>query len=84
LTELLRARNLLPSMAQTVDYWLTADDDIPVLRVMSEAASLRAKGFSVEYALRRQSVSKQRKAAITAGARNIVHLTNSTATDSSV
>lgn len=80
LTELLRARKLLPPTAQSVDYWLTADDDVPVTRVMAEAASLRAEGFSVEYALRRQSVSKQRKAAIGAGARNIIHLTNSAAT----
>lgn len=80
LTELLRARKLLPPTAQSVDYWLTADDDVPMTRVMAEAATLRAEGFSVEYALRRQSVSKQRKAAIGAGARNIIHLTSSAAT----
>lgn len=84
LTELLRARNLMPAAEPSVDYWLTADDDVPVSTVMSEAAALRAKGFSVEYALRRQSSSKQRKAAIAAGARNIVHITNSTTVDSHV
>ena len=81
LTELLRARKLMPAAEPSVDYWLTADDDVPVSTVMSEAAALRAKGFSVEYALRRQSSSKQRKAAIAAGARNIVHITNSTTVD---
>jgi histidyl-tRNA synthetase len=84
LTELLRARKLMPGMSPAVDYWITADDDVPVTRVMSEAAELRGRGFSVEYALRHQSGSKQRKSAIAAGARNILHLTNSTAADSHV
>lgn len=84
LTELLRARNLLPVTDPAVDYWLTADEDVPVALVMAEAARLRATGFSVEYALRRQSVSKQRKAAVAAGARSIIHLTNSTMADSNV
>lgn len=76
LTELLRARKLLPPSESSVDYWLTADEDVPVTTVMSEAGRLRAQGFSVEYALRRQSPSKQRKSAIAAGARNIIHITN--------
>lgn len=76
LTELLRARDLLPASAPSLDYWLTADDDVPLTRVMTEAATLRAQGFSVEYALRRQSSSKQRKSAIAAGARTIIHITN--------
>ena len=84
LTELLRSRGLLPGTAASVDYWLTTDDDVPVSRVMSEAAALRAQGYSVEYALRRQSGSKQRKAAIAAGARNIIHITNSAAADAHV
>ncbi len=76
LTELLRARKLLPPSESSIDYWLTADEDVPVTTVMSEAGRLRAQGFSVEYALRRQSASKQRKSAIAAGARNIIHITN--------
>jgi histidyl-tRNA synthetase len=76
LTELLRARHLLAGSEPSIDYWLTADDDVPLSRVMAEAERLRAQGFSVEYALRRQSASKQRKAAMAAGARNIVHITN--------
>jgi histidyl-tRNA synthetase len=82
LTELLRARKLLPAVDPAIDYWLTADDDVPIVRVMSEAASLRAQGFSVEYALRQQSTSKQRKAAVAAGARNIIHITNAQTTGS--
>ena len=84
LTELLRSRGLLPVTATSVDYWLTADDDVPVSRVMAEAAALREQGYSVEYALRRQSGSKQRKAAMVAGARHIIHLTNSTTADAHV
>ena len=79
LSELLRARGLMPSTSATIDYWLTADEDVPLTAVMSEARRLRAEGFSVEYALRRQSQSKQRKAAQAAGAAKIIHLTNSTA-----
>lgn len=79
LTELLRARKLLPATEPSVDYWLTADDDVALTRVMAEAAQLRAQGFSVEYALRRQSSSKQRKAAASAGARTIIHITNTAA-----
>jgi histidyl-tRNA synthetase len=79
LTELLRARGLLPAAEPAVDYWLTADDDVPETRVMAEAAVLRAKGFSVEYALRHQTPSKQRKAAMAAGARNIIHITSAAA-----
>ena len=79
LTELLRARKLLPATEPSLDYWLTADEDVPMTTVMSEAGRLRAEGFSVEFALRRQSTSKQRKAAIAAGARNIIHITNAVA-----
>jgi histidyl-tRNA synthetase len=77
LTELLRARKLLPSTDPSVDYWLTADEGVPMTTVMAEAGRLRAEGFSVEFALRHQSTSKQRKAALAAGARSIIHITNS-------
>ena len=77
LGELLRARNLMPAGAVALDYWLTADDDVQLTAVMAEAQRLRAEGFSVEYALRRQTVAKQRKAAVAAGAAKILHITNS-------
>jgi histidyl-tRNA synthetase len=80
LTELLRARQLLPATDASVDYWLTADEGVPITRIMAEAAQLRAQGFSVEYALRHQTPNKQRKSANAAGARTIIHLTNTAAT----
>lgn len=81
LTELLRARGLLPGYEPQCDYWIVADEDVSPSRVHAEAARLRNEGFSVEYALRRQSPSKQRKAAMAAGARHIIHLTTSTTDD---
>ncbi len=46
LTELLRARGLLPAVASaSVDYWITADDGVPLTDVMSEAAKLRQRGI---------------------------------------
>lgn len=80
LTELLRSRKLLPVTEAAVDYWLTADEDVPLTKIMAEAAQLRAQGFSVEYALRHQTPSKQRKSAISAGAHSIIHLTKPAAT----
>jgi histidyl-tRNA synthetase len=82
LTELLRSRKLLPAVEPVVDYWITADDDVTLTTVMAKAAKLRQQGFSVEYALRRQSPSKQRKSAMSAGARNIIHLSNNAASES--
>jgi histidyl-tRNA synthetase len=79
LTELLRARKLLPPAEPAIDYWITADEDVSLTRIMAEAARLRREGFSAEYALRKQTASKQRKAAASAGARNIIHLTNTEA-----
>jgi histidyl-tRNA synthetase len=43
-------------------------------RVMTEAAKRRAAGQSVEYALRPQSLSKQKKAAQASAAREFVTL----------
>ena len=43
---------------------------------MREAAGRRAAGQSVEYALRQQAVSKQKKAAQASGAREFVTLSN--------
>lgn len=84
LTELLRARKLLPVTEPSVDYWLTADEDVPLTKIMAEAAQLRAQGFSVEYALRHQTPSKQRKSANAAGAHSIIHLTNAATAGSHV
>lgn len=76
LGELLRARGLMTPPDTSVDVWLGAPEDVRIETVMSEAARRRADGQSVEYALRSQSVSKQKKAAQASGAREFVHLSN--------
>lgn len=72
LAELLRARGLMPDMAPKLDYWVYAEDDTPREALLAEVARLRASGHSVEYALRPQSLSKQKKAAHAAGAENFL------------
>ncbi|MFN2638389.1 MAG: ATP phosphoribosyltransferase regulatory subunit, partial [Gemmatimonadaceae bacterium] len=49
LTELLRARNLLPVPTLSTEYWVAADDDSMLPDVMRVAGRLRAKARSVEY-----------------------------------
>jgi histidyl-tRNA synthetase len=44
--------------------------------IMREAARLRGQGHAVEFALRPQSLSKQKKAAQASGAREFVTLSN--------
>jgi histidyl-tRNA synthetase len=60
----------------SADYWIAGEDDVPPERIMSEAARLRAEGHSVEYSLRAQSMSKQKKAAQASGAKTFVTLSN--------
>ena len=60
----------------SADYWISGADDVPLERIMREAARLRAEGHSVEYALRAQTLSKQKKAAQASGAKTFVTLTN--------
>jgi histidyl-tRNA synthetase len=81
LGELLRARGLMKPESTAVDVWITADDTVPIERVMQEAARRRAAGESVEYALRPQSLSKQKKAAQASGAREFVTLSNDDASN---
>jgi histidyl-tRNA synthetase len=76
LGELLRARGLMTAAPETADVWLAADEAVPLAVVMREAARRRAMGESVEYALREQSLSKQKKAAQASGAKEFVTLTN--------
>ncbi len=76
LGELLRAKGLMRPAEQGADVWLAADESAPLERVMREAAARRAVGQSVEYALRPQSLSKQKKAAQASGAREFVTLSN--------
>jgi histidyl-tRNA synthetase len=74
LTELLRARNLLPVAELGTEYWVAAEDDSMLPDVMSVAGRLRAKSKSVEYALRSQTLARQLKTASTVGVRNVVLL----------
>jgi histidyl-tRNA synthetase len=77
LGELLRAKGLMRPADSRADYWLSGgDDDVPLERIMSEAARLRGEGHAVEFALRPQSLSKQKKAAQASGAREFVTLSN--------
>ncbi len=76
LGELLRARGLMTAVPAEADVWLAADESVPATVVMREAARRRANGQAVEYALRQQSLSKQKKAAQASGAKEFVTLTN--------
>jgi histidyl-tRNA synthetase len=76
LGELLRAKGLMRPADSSADYWISGGDDVPLERIMREAARLRAEGHSAEYALRPQSLSKQKKAAVASGAKAFVTLSN--------
>ena len=76
LGELLRAKGLLKPVDSSPDVWVAADEATPVERVMADVARRRGAGQSVEYALRPQSVNKQKQAARASGAREFVTLSN--------
>ncbi|HEU4723109.1 MAG TPA: histidine--tRNA ligase [Gemmatimonadaceae bacterium] len=76
LGELLRARGLMRPADSRADYWVSGADGVPLDRIMREAARLRSEGHAVEFALRPQSLSKQKKAAQASGAREFVTLSN--------
>src|SRR3954468_9032572 len=76
LGELLRAKGLMKPVDSAADYWIAGDEEMPMERVMTEAARLRAAGHSVEYSLRPQTISKQKKAAQASGAREFISLTH--------
>ena len=68
LGELLRSRGLSDVPIGEPDFWVAAAEDGDLRDVMLAATKLRRAGASVEYALRPQTLSKQRKAAFSAGA----------------
>lgn len=72
LGELLRARSLIPGAASQTDYWVAGDDESVLPDVMRVASQIRNRDRSVEYALKPQQLSRQLKAASSAGARNAV------------
>jgi histidyl-tRNA synthetase len=74
LGELIRARSLMPATAPGIDTWVAVGDDASAADAMRVAAQLRARGRSVEYALREQKLARQLKAAGAAGAREAVIL----------
>lgn len=80
ITELMRSRGMLSQVEEQLDYWVIGEDASPEV-LLRGVSQLRSKGYSVEYSLRDQSVSKQRKAAKTRNARNIVGVRESDAGD---
>jgi len=68
LGELLRARGLSDAPIGEPDFWVAAAENGDLRDAMRAASALRRVGASVEYALRGQTISKQRKAAFSAGA----------------
>jgi len=74
LTEILRAKNLLPTPDLATEYWVASDDESMLPQVMTVAGRLRAKSRSAEYALKSQTLARQLKTASSAGVRNVVLL----------
>ena len=72
LGELLRARGLMPTGAQKIDFWVAPVAPSERLRAVKVATALRKAGASAEYPLRDQALAKQLKAAGNAGAARVV------------
>ncbi len=68
LGELLRNRGLLPSTPAGPEFWVATSDPVDFNLVQRVVGALRRAGRRVEYALRPQQVTKQLKAAVSAGA----------------
>jgi histidyl-tRNA synthetase len=77
LGELLRDRGLLPSTPLAPEFWVLASDEQDFHLVQRIAGELRRVGRRVEYALRPQQMSKQLKAAVSAGASKALILDSS-------
>ena len=71
---MLKTRGLSDVPIGEPDFWVAAAEDGDLRDVILAATQLRRAGASVEYALRPQSLSKQRKAAFSAGATYFVTL----------
>lgn len=74
LTELLREHALLPDATRSVDYYVVPVSVEERPRALELAHALRARGRSVTYSLRQQSVGKQFKMAAAQGARRVIVL----------
>ncbi len=71
---LLKARGVQAAAIAHPDFWVATDADDSLGDVIAVATMLRKVGASVEYALRPQTLGKQRKAAFSAGATYFVTL----------
>jgi histidyl-tRNA synthetase len=78
LGELLRDRSLLPSAPPAPEFWVAAGEDVDASTIRSAVGALRRSGRRVEYALRPQQISKQLKAAVSAGASHALILRGDT------
>ncbi|MDT8340177.1 MAG: histidine--tRNA ligase [Longimicrobiales bacterium] len=74
LTELLRARGLLPDTARSLDYFLVWVGAEARARALALAHRLRDRGAAVGYALRETGVRRQFKNAESEGARAVIVL----------
>jgi histidyl-tRNA synthetase len=74
LTELLRARNLLPQSELATEFWVAAEEESMLPDVMTVAGKLRTRGKSVEYALKSQTLARQLKTASGVGVKKVVLL----------
>ena len=74
LGELLRARGLGDVPTGQPDFWIASNQDGRISEVMTATSLLRRMRAAVEYALRPQSLSKQKKAALSAGASYLIVL----------
>ena len=74
LGELLRNRGLLPAAPPTPEYWVTGAEGVSAAQIREVVGALRRAGRRVEYALRPQQVTKQLKAAVSAGASQAIVL----------
>ena len=70
--ELLRARGLIPDLKSGPDFWIAAEGEGMLSKVMVAATRIRAAGKSAEYSLRAQTLSRQLKTASQAGANAVV------------
>jgi histidyl-tRNA synthetase len=74
LAELLRSTGRMPEWIPLVDVWVAYADEALLDDAMRIARRLRDRGLSVEYALGGQQLSRQLKAAVAAGARDVLVL----------
>jgi histidyl-tRNA synthetase len=83
LTELLRDRGLNVTV-DSPDFWVGSVSEASEADVVRSGTALRRLGASVEYALRKQQLGKQRKAALSAGATYFVTIVDGFSTSGAI